>query len=53
MTKSMRAACLHVEGQPFQVDNVPVPEVRPTDVLVEVKAAGVVPKPFTRRWATN
>ena len=43
MTKSMRAARLHVEGQPFQVDSVPVPEVRPTDVLVEVKAAGVVP----------
>jgi len=43
MTKSMRAARLHVEGQPFQVDTVPVPEVRPTDVLVEVKAAGVVP----------
>jgi len=43
MTKMMRAARLHQVGQPFQVDTIPVPEVRPTDVLVEVKAAGVVP----------
>lgn len=43
MTKLMRAARLHKEGQPFTVDEVPIPEVRPTDVLVEVKAAGVVP----------
>ena len=43
MSKMMRAARLHAESQPFQVDTLPVPEVRPTDVLVEVKAAGVVP----------
>lgn len=43
MSKMMRAARLHTEGEPFQVDSVPVPDVRPTDVLVEVKAAGVVP----------
>lgn len=43
MSKMMRAARLHTEGKPFQVDSVPVPDVRPTDVLVEVKAAGVVP----------
>jgi len=43
MTKMMRAARLHVEGQPFQIDSVPIPDVRPTDVLVEVKAVGVVP----------
>ena len=41
--KTMRAARLHDVGGKFQVDDVPVPEVRPTDVLVEVKAAGVVP----------
>ena len=40
---TMRAARLHKIGGPFQVDNIPVPEVRPTYVLVEVKAAGVVP----------
>lgn len=39
----MRAARLHTIGEPFQLDTVDVPEVRPTDVLVEVKAAGVVP----------
>ena len=43
MAKMMRAARLHSIGEPFQVDTIPVPEVRPTDVLVEVKAAGVVP----------
>jgi D-arabinose 1-dehydrogenase-like Zn-dependent alcohol dehydrogenase len=43
MAKMMRAARLHSVGGPFQVDTIPVPEVRPTDVLVEVKAAGVVP----------
>ena len=43
MTKMMKAARLHEIGKPFQVDEIPVPELRPTDVLVQVKAAGVVP----------
>lgn len=43
MAKTMRAARLHKIGEPFQVDTIPIPEVRPTDVLVEVRAAGVVP----------
>lgn len=43
MTKTMRAARLHTVGGDFQIDNIPVPEVRPNDVLVEVRAAGVVP----------
>jgi D-arabinose 1-dehydrogenase-like Zn-dependent alcohol dehydrogenase len=43
MTRMMRAARLHAIGEPFRVDTVPIPDVRPTDVLVEVKAAGVVP----------
>jgi len=43
MSKTMRAARLHTIGDPFQVDTIPIPEVRATDVLVEVKAAGVVP----------
>ena len=51
MTKMMRAARLHKIGEPFQVDTIPVPEVRPTDVLVEVKAAGVVPN--LRNVVTN
>ena len=43
MTQMMRAARLHKIGEPFQIDTLEVPEVRPTDVLIEVKAAGVVP----------
>ena len=43
MTKMMRAARLHKVGEPFHVDTIPVPELGPNDVLVEVKAAGVVP----------
>jgi alcohol dehydrogenase len=39
----MRAARLHEERQPFSLDTVPIPEPRPTDVLVQVKACGVVP----------
>lgn len=51
MTKMMRAARLHKIGEPFQIDTIPIPEVRPTDVLVEVKAAGVVPN--LRNVVTN
>jgi len=43
MAKWMRAARLHAVGEPFQLDTIPVPDVRPTDVLVEVRAAGIVP----------
>ena len=42
-TKTMRAARLHQIGGRFQVDTVPTPELRDLDVLVEVKAAGIVP----------
>src|ERR1700689_1582656 len=37
------AARLHAYGAPMTLDRIPVPEPRPTDVLVEVKACGVVP----------
>ena len=50
-SKMMRAARLHKIGDPFQIDTIPIPEVRPTDVLVEVKAAGVVPN--LRNVVTN
>lgn len=43
MSNMMRAARLHGIGERFRIDNIPIPDVRPTDVLVEVKAAGVVP----------
>lgn len=40
---TMRAARLHAVGENFKVDEIPVPEPRATDVLVRVKACGVVP----------
>lgn len=40
---TMRAARLHKVGEQFKVDEISVPEPRPTDVLVRVKACGVVP----------
>jgi alcohol dehydrogenase len=39
----MIAARLHAYGAPMTLDRIDVPEPRPTDVLVEVKACGVVP----------
>jgi D-arabinose 1-dehydrogenase-like Zn-dependent alcohol dehydrogenase len=39
----MIAAQLHAYGQPMTLDRIDVPEPRPTDVLVEVRACGVVP----------
>lgn len=41
--KTMRAARLHREGGTFSVDTIELPEPRPTDVVVQVKACGVVP----------
>ncbi len=40
---TMIAARLHAYGSPMTLDRIEVPEPRPTDVLVEVKACGVVP----------
>jgi alcohol dehydrogenase len=40
---TMIAARLHSYGNPMTLDRIEVPEPRPTDVLVEVKACGVVP----------
>ena len=40
---TMLAARLHKVGEPMRLEQVPVPEPRPTDVLVAVKACGVVP----------
>ncbi|TQK07842.1 alcohol dehydrogenase catalytic domain-containing protein [Herbaspirillum sp. SJZ107] len=41
--KTMQAARLHQEGGAFSVDTIELPDPRPTDVLVQVKACGVVP----------
>ena len=40
---TMIAARLHAYGAPMTLDRIDVPEPRPTDVLVEIKACGVVP----------
>ena len=39
----MRAARLHEPGKPMRVDQVDRPQPRPSDVLVQVKACGVIP----------
>src|SRR5580765_2609270 len=40
---TMRAARLHRIGEPMTIDTLPIPEPRPTDVLIQVKACGFVP----------
>ena len=43
-SKQMKAMRVHDASGRFQADTVPLPALlRPTDVLVEVKASGVVP----------
>jgi alcohol dehydrogenase len=39
----MRAARMHAVGGPMSIDTIPVPKPGSTDVLVEVKACGMVP----------
>ena len=43
MATQMRAARLHEPGKPMQIDRVERPKLRPSDVLVQVKACGVIP----------
>jgi threonine dehydrogenase-like Zn-dependent dehydrogenase len=43
MTAQMRAARLHRPGEPLRIDRIDVPEPGPRDVLVAVKACGVIP----------
>jgi alcohol dehydrogenase len=40
---TMIAARLHAYGAPMTLDRIPIPEPRAGDVLVEVKACGIVP----------
>lgn len=39
----MRAARLHALHEPMSIDTIDIPKPRPTDVLVKVKACGIVP----------
>ena len=41
MATSMRAAVWERAGEPLALRDRPIPEIGPTDVLVEVKASGV------------
>ena len=43
MPATMRAARMHAVGAPMSIDTIPVPAPGSTDVLVEVKACGMVP----------
>lgn len=43
MPAKMLAARLHALGEPMSIDTIEVPKPRPTDVLVKVKACGIVP----------
>ena len=49
---TMLVARLHEVGGPLLLEQVPIPEPRPTDVLVAVKACGVVPnlKNVLSKW---
>ena len=50
--RTMLAARLHEIGGPLLIEEIPIPEPRPTDVLVAVKACGVVPnlKNVLTKW---
>lgn len=43
MGNKMKAARLHKIGTPFSIDEIDVPSPRATDVLVKVRACGVIP----------
>lgn len=43
MAEEMRAARLHAPGQPFRIDRIARPVPRAADVLVQVKACGIIP----------
>ena len=43
MTQTMRAARMHNVGEPMRVEQVPMPSAGTNDVLVQVKACGMVP----------
>ncbi|MGV0771883.1 alcohol dehydrogenase catalytic domain-containing protein [Mycobacterium syngnathidarum] len=43
MTSTMLAARLHAINEPMQIETLPIPQPRATDVLVEVKACNIVP----------
>jgi len=41
MKKTMKAQVMHEWNGPFHLEDVPIPEVGPTEVLIKVKACGI------------
>ena len=37
----MKAASLHEYGKPLVLEDVPVPDIQPDEILVQVKAGGM------------
>ena len=54
LPKKMRAARMHEIGGPMLIEELDVPTPRPTDVLVKVKACGIVPNlgNILKNWTT-
>ena len=41
MAKTMKAAVIHEFGQPLAIEEVPIPEIGPQEILVRIEASGV------------
>lgn len=41
MPTSMKAAVMHAVGRPLSIEEVPIPQIGPTDVLVESRSCGI------------
>jgi D-arabinose 1-dehydrogenase-like Zn-dependent alcohol dehydrogenase len=54
LPKKMKAARMHKIGGPMLIEELDVPDVRPNDVLVRVKACGIVPNlgNILKNWTT-
>ena len=54
MSGTMRAARMHEIGAPMTIDTIPVPKLGSNDVLVQVKACGMVPNlgNVLAKWTT-
>jgi len=37
----LKAAVLHATGQPFQIEDVPIPEIGPDEVLIQTQTCGI------------
>jgi propanol-preferring alcohol dehydrogenase len=41
MSKKMKAARFYKVGEPLKVEAIPIPELNPEEVLVDIKACGI------------